>query len=207
MSKFRQSRRLIGDKNFKPHTAGVAGILNHSTRIIQQRTIQPVARKTVSQEAWLPAPGLVCKHLRSFWRKVSILRRLQKLSSVLLDKSKQILTSVTNQVDSQGSTAADQGVPQMRLGRSRHSLQAASEAQNLQPERSANVLYRHRRALSFLRGQRSSSSSSELSTQQILVPVSPLTQISSSRSCHRPAVSETRWPRKKPKNKQKRKTS
>ena len=76
MSKFRQSRRLIGDKNFKPH-------------IIQQRTIEPVARKTVSQEAWLPAPGLVCKHLRSFCRKVSILRRLQKLSSVLLDKAKQ----------------------------------------------------------------------------------------------------------------------
>ena len=30
-------------------------------------------------------------------------------------------------------------------------------------------------------------SSSELSTQQILVPVSPLTQISSRRSSHRPA--------------------
>ena len=99
MSKFRQSRRLIGDKNFKPHTADVAEILNLSTRIIQQRTIEPVARKTVSQEAWLPAPGRVCKHLRSFCRKVSILRRLQRLSSVLLDKAKQILTSVTIQVD------------------------------------------------------------------------------------------------------------
>ena len=32
MSKFRQSRRLIGDKNFKPHAADVAGILNYSTR-------------------------------------------------------------------------------------------------------------------------------------------------------------------------------
>ena len=42
----------------------------------------------------------------------------------------------------------------MRLGRSRHSLQAASEDQNLQAERSANVLCRHRRALSFLRGER-----------------------------------------------------
>ena len=46
----------------------------------------------------------------------------------------------------------------MRLGRSRHSLQAASEDQNLQAERSSD-------------------GSSELSTQQILVPVSPLTQI------------------------------
>ena len=108
---------------------------------------------------------------------------------------------------SQGSTAGEQGVPQIRLSRSRHSLQAASEDQNLQAERSANVLCRHRRALSFLRGERSSNSSSELSTQQILVPVSPLTQISSRRSSHRPAVSETRWPRKKPKNKQKRRTS
>ena len=99
MSKFRQSRRLIGDKNFKPHTADVAGILNLSKGIILQRTIEPVTSKTVSQEAWLPAPGRVCKHLRSFSRKVSILRRLQRLSSVLLDKSKQILTSVTIQVD------------------------------------------------------------------------------------------------------------
>ena len=73
--------------------------LNISTRIIQQRTIEPVARKTASQEAWLLAAGLVSKHLRSFWRKVSILRRLQKLSSVLLGKAKQILTSVTIQVD------------------------------------------------------------------------------------------------------------
>ena len=48
MSKFRQSRRLIGDKNFKPHTADVAGILNLFTRIILQRTTEPVTRKTVS---------------------------------------------------------------------------------------------------------------------------------------------------------------
>ena len=173
------------------HTADVAGILNCSTRRIQQRTMEPVARKTVSQEAWLSAPGRVCKHLRSFCRKVSILRRLQRLSSVLSD----------NSGGAQGSTAAEQGVPQMRLGRSRHSLQAASEAQNLQAERSANVLCRHRRALSFLRGERSSNGSSELSTQEILVPDSPLTQISERRSSHRPAVSETRWPRKKPKSK------
>ena len=153
MSKFRQSRRPIGDKNFKPHTSDVAEILNLSTRIIQLRTLEPVARKTVSQEAWLPASARVCKHLRCFCRKVSILRRLQRLSSVLLDKAKQILTS-----------AAEQGVSQMRLGRSRHSLQAASEAQNLQAERSANVLCRHCRALSFLRGERSSNSSSELNT-------------------------------------------
>ena len=41
---------------------------------------------------------------------------------------------------SQGSTAAEKGVPQMRLGRSWHSLQAASEDQKIQAERSANVL-------------------------------------------------------------------
>ena len=77
----------------------------------------------------------------------------------------------------------------------------------IRAERSANVLFRHRRALSFLRGERSSNGSSELSAHQILVPDSPLTQISSRRSSHRPAVSETRWPRKKPKNKQKRRTT
>ena len=163
-TKFRQSRRLIGDTNFKPHTADVAGILNLSKGIILQRTIEPVTSKTVSQEAWLLAPGRVCKHLRSFSRKVSILRRLQRLSSVLLNKSKQILTSVTISGRSQGSTAAEQGMPQMRLGRSRHSLQAALEDQNLQAERSANVLCWHRRALSFLRGERSSNESAVRAT-------------------------------------------
>ena len=63
----------------------------------------------------------------------------------------------------------------MRLGRSRHSLQAASEDQNLQAERSANVLCRHRRALSFLRGERSSNKStvrataSEMASRSLLL--------------------------------------
>ena len=65
---------------------------------------------------------------------------------------------------SQGSTAAEQGMPQVRLGRSRHSLQAASEDQNLQAERSANVLCRHRSALSFLRYERSSTKSAVRAT-------------------------------------------
>ena len=52
----------------------------------------------------------------------------------------------------------------MRLGRSRHSLQAASEDQNLQAERSANVLCWHRRSLSFLRGERSSNKSTVRAT-------------------------------------------
>ena len=92
----------------------------------------------MSQEAWLPAPGLVCKHLRSFWRKV----HPQTITEAFFRAFGQFEADFDlshHSGRSQGSTAAEQGMPQMRLGRSRHSLQAASEDQNLQAELSANV--------------------------------------------------------------------